>query len=58
MPRLRTLAVNQVAATFSNAYSYVHDNLSNPDAGYKDDPEIDAVLRHSPEEIRTILGII
>ena len=58
MPRIRSIAVSQVSATLANAYAFVYENVSNPDSGYREDPQMEATLRHSPDEIRTILGAV
>ena len=58
VPRLRTAASNQVSLTLSSAYQFVYDRIIDPSSGYKDDPQLAAVLKHDPEEIRMMLGMI
>ena len=55
VPRIRSAAVSQVANSLAETYQLVHDSLSDPSCGY--DPEA-AGRTASPEEIRTILGIL
>lgn len=58
VPRMRTQAVLGVATALAEAYQLVYDCLSDPVCGYSQHQGIEAALTHTPEEIRTILGIV
>lgn len=58
VPKLRAVAVSQVAATLADTYELAYDCLLNPASGYETDAVAKADLQHSPKEIRTILGIL
>nr|ATB19474.1 putative COG7 [Calocedrus decurrens] len=54
VPQLRTEVGSRVARALAEAYELVYNAVLNPENGYQD-PK--AILRHSPDQIRTILGI-
>ncbi|BBN17538.1 conserved oligomeric Golgi complex subunit 6 [Marchantia polymorpha subsp. ruderalis] len=54
VPRLRSEAANQVARALADAYETVYLAVLDPSNRY---PEPKAMLRHTPEQIRTILGV-
>ncbi|KAL2613897.1 hypothetical protein R1flu_025589 [Riccia fluitans] len=54
VPRLRSEAANQVARALADAYETVYLAVSDPSNCY---PEPKVMLRHTPEQIRTILGV-
>nr|ATB19485.1 putative COG7 [Juniperus microsperma] len=54
VPQLRTEVGSRVARALAEAYELVHNAVLNPKNGYQ---EPKAMLRHSPDQIRTILGI-
>lgn len=58
VPRIRTRAVARVAMLLSDAYQVVHECLTDPECGYSEDPAAAAAAKRTPEEIRTILGIV
>lgn len=53
-PVLRSEASNGVAKALSEAYELVYKTLLEPSSGYQ---EPRSMLRHTPDQIRTILGI-
>nr|ATB19477.1 putative COG7 [Cupressus gigantea] len=54
VPQLRTEVGSRVARALAEAYELVYNAVLNPENGYQ---EPKAMLRHSPDQIRTILGI-
>ncbi|KAG6547166.1 hypothetical protein Mapa_011418 [Marchantia paleacea] len=54
VPRLRSEAANQVARALADAYETVYLAVLDPSNRY---PEPKVMLRHTPEQIRTILGV-
>nr|ATB19489.1 putative COG7 [Juniperus scopulorum] len=54
VPQLRTEVGSRVARALAEAYELVYNAVLNPKNGYQ---EPKAMLRHSPDQIRTILGI-
>ncbi|KAF6250612.1 component of oligomeric golgi complex 6 [Scenedesmus sp. NREL 46B-D3] len=56
-PRLRGDAVSRVASLLVAAYVQVHGLLDDPTAGYAEQGGSSAV-KHSPAQVRTILGVI
>ena len=52
---MRTQAVSSVAATLADAYQLVYDCVADPAYGYS---KAVGAVKHTPEEIRTILGIV
>nr|ATB19486.1 putative COG7 [Juniperus oxycedrus] len=54
VPQLRTDVGSRVARALAEAYELVYNAVLNPKNGYQ---EPKAMLRHSPDQIRTILGI-
>lgn len=54
MPRLREIAFNKVASELSDSYKTVYTAVMDPVSGY---PEPRSMLRHTPDQMRTILGI-
>ncbi|KAF8056126.1 COG6 [Scenedesmus sp. PABB004] len=56
-PRLRGDAVARVAASLVAAYEEVHALLDDPTAGYAEAGG-SAAVRHTPAQVRTILGVL
>lgn len=56
-PRLRGDAVARVASLLVAAYEQVHSLLDDPTAGYAEQGGSSSV-KHSPAQVRTILGVI
>lgn len=54
VPRLRSEAANQVARALIDAYETIYLAVVDP-ANHYPDPK--SMLRHSPDQIRTILGV-
>nr|ATB19491.1 putative COG7 [Callitropsis nootkatensis] len=54
VPQLRTEVGSRVARALAEAYELVYNAVLNSENGYQ---EPKAILRHSPDQIRTILGI-
>ncbi|KAL3678988.1 hypothetical protein R1sor_021944 [Riccia sorocarpa] len=54
VPRLRSEAANQVARALADAYETLYLAVLDPSNRY---PEPKAMLRHAPDQIRTILGV-
>lgn len=54
VPRLRGEACTQVALALAEAYTVVYEGVMDPRSGYPD-PRV--MLRHTPEQMRTILGV-
>ena len=57
VPRLRVKAQQQVAHALADAYETVHAAMAEPHNGYLADPLAGEALRHTPAQVRTILGI-
>lgn len=57
-PRLRADATARVAAAVAAAYEAVHSAVADTGSGYAGQPGFDAALEHSPEHVRTILGVL
>lgn len=57
-PRLRADATARVAAAVAAAYETVHSAVADPANGYSGQPGFAAALEHSPEQVRTILGVL
>lgn len=58
IPRIRAVAVSRVAAALADAYQVVYDSLADPSCGYGEEAAASGALKHTPEAIRTILGIV
>ncbi|KAK9144192.1 hypothetical protein Sjap_004095 [Stephania japonica] len=54
VPRLRSEACVRVAKSLAEAYELIYDAVMDPKNGY---PDPMSLARHSPQQIRTILGI-
>jgi hypothetical protein len=54
VPRLRSEAANQVARALIDAYETIYLAVIDPANHY---PDSKSMLRHSPDQIRTILGV-
>eukprot|EP00850_Spirogloea_muscicola_P013636 SM000093S24447 [mRNA] locus=s93:387657:397202:+ [translate_table: standard] len=54
LPRLRSKAVTGVASALAEAYAVIYAAVIDPVNGY---PDPGSMLRHSPEQMRTIIGI-
>lgn len=52
-PRLRSKAAGEVTKALAEAYEAIHKVVSDPKNGYTD---LGNLLRHSPAQMRTILG--
>ena len=50
--------MSRVASALADAYQLVYNNLNDPECGYSEDPEAASAVKHTPEEIRTILGMV
>lgn len=57
-PRLRADATARVAAAVANAYEAVHCAVADTGSGYAGQPGFESALEHSPEHVRTILGVL
>ncbi|CAL8463754.1 g3288 [Coccomyxa elongata] len=57
-PRLRADVTARVAAAVAAAYETVHAAVADPASGYAGQPGFEAALEHSPEHVRTILGVL
>ena len=58
VPKLRAVAVSQVAALLADTYELAYESLLDSSSGYDSKVVTSADLRHTPEEVRTILGIL
>mmetsp|Transcript_20960 Transcript_20960/g.45865 ORF Transcript_20960/g.45865 Transcript_20960/m.45865 type:complete len:707 (+) Transcript_20960:171-2291(+) len=56
-PRTRADAVSRVARSLVEAYEMVHSALDDPTSGYLEQGGSSAV-KHSPAQVRTILGVL
>lgn len=56
VPRLRAEASQRVLGAVAGAYAEVHDALLDPASGYPA-AGVRAAVKHSPAEIRTLLGV-
>nr|ADE77860.1 unknown [Picea sitchensis] len=54
VPQLRTEVCSRVSRVLAESYELVYNAVLDPENGYL---EPKTVLRHSPDQIRTILGI-
>lgn len=54
VPKLRSEASVQVARSLAEAYELIYDAVMDPANGY---PDPKSLVRHPPDQIRTILGI-
>eukprot|EP00252_Welwitschia_mirabilis_P018487 TRINITY_DN4109_c0_g1_i1.p1 TRINITY_DN4109_c0_g1~~TRINITY_DN4109_c0_g1_i1.p1 ORF type:complete len:715 (-),score=139.77 TRINITY_DN4109_c0_g1_i1:315-2459(-) len=54
VPSLRTEVCSQFSWSLAESYELVYSALTDPKNGY---PEAKCALRHSPDQLRTILGI-
>ena len=57
-PRVRAEAVARVAHALAAAYEGVFSAVADPVSGYAGQPGAAAALEHSPEHIKTILGVL
>lgn len=57
-PRLRADATARVAAAVAAAYDAVHFAVADSTSGYAGQPGFEAALEHSPDHVRTILGVL
>ena len=55
--RLRTDASTQVASSLAESYQVVYDALHDDANGYMDVGGVDTIVKHTPADVRTILGI-
>jgi hypothetical protein len=51
-------ATARVAAAVANAYEAVHCAVADTGSGYAGQPGFESALEHSPEHVRTILGVL
>lgn len=58
VPKVRAIAVSQVAALLADTYDMAYECLLDPASGYDPSNVSSADVRHNPQEIRTILGIL
>lgn len=58
MPRLRADATARVAQSLAEAYEIVHSAVADSANGYVGQPGVEQALQHSPEHVRTILGVL
>jgi hypothetical protein len=58
VPRLRADATARVARSLAEAYEIVHAAVADPVNGYVGQPGAEQALLHSPEHVRTILGVL
>ena len=56
-PRLRAELVTRVSEMLASAYEAVYNAVANPDNGYASDTELPADLGHTPQQVRTMLGV-
>lgn len=54
VPKLRSEASIKVARSLSEAYELMYEAIMDPENGY---PDPKSLVRHPPDQIRTILGI-
>jgi hypothetical protein len=54
VPQFRSESCGRVARAVAQAYEIVYNAVSDPANGY---PDPKSMLRHSPEQMRTILGL-
>lgn len=54
VPRLRSEACTLVAVAVAEAYTVVFEGVMDPSSGF---PEPRTMLRHTPDQMRTILGV-
>lgn len=54
VPQLRTEVCSRLSRVLAESYELVYNAVLDPENGY---PEPKTVLRHSPDQMRTILGI-
>lgn len=57
-PRMRADAVARVAHSLAAAYEAVYGAVQDPVNGYARQPGAEAALEHSPEHVKTILGVL
>lgn len=55
MPRMRSDAVARTADLIAKAYESVHQAVMAPESGYAD-LQGSEILKHSPAQVRTVLG--
>jgi len=56
-PKLRSDATARVARALADAYELAHATLDDPTAGYAEHGGAGA-LKHTPQQVRTILGVV
>ncbi|KAI8473219.1 MAG: component of oligomeric golgi complex 6 [Monoraphidium minutum] len=56
-PRLRAEAVARVASSLADAYELVYTTLGDPKSGYPDAGGA-AGIKHTPAQVRTVLGVV
>ncbi len=57
-PRIRADAVARVAHALAAAYEAVYAAVADPVNGYVGQPGAEGALEHSPEHVKTILGVL
>ncbi|KAI7838109.1 hypothetical protein COHA_008117 [Chlorella ohadii] len=57
VPRLKAEAIQRVLQALADAYATVHAALNDPASGYPAAEVADAV-RHTPAQVRTLLGVV
>ncbi|PRW32513.1 Conserved oligomeric Golgi complex subunit 6 isoform A [Chlorella sorokiniana] len=57
VPRLKAEAIQRVLQALADAYATVHTALNNPASGYPAAQVAEAV-RHTPAQVRTLLGVV
>lgn len=57
MPRIRADAVARVARSLAEAYELVYSCVEDPNNGYLEQGGAGAI-KHSPAQVRTILGVL
>jgi hypothetical protein len=56
VPDAKAHAAQQVLAALADAYAAVHDALADPGSGYPA-AEVARAVKHTPEQVRTLLGV-
>ena len=57
MPRAKAEAMQRVLTALADSYAGVHEALLDPASGYPPD-EVAAAVRHTPAQVRTLLGVV
>lgn len=57
VPRLKAEAIQRVLQSLADAYAAVHAALTDPGSGYPA-AEVAEAVRHTPAQVRTLLGVV